>query len=110
LERFVNGEPIQARSVHLVERGWRWCRRHPGVAVPSALAALLLLVAAGVSLQDYRSVSAANAKLETANKNLDGARQSADRNAAQAQQGFALASRSMEQTVTRIAQNERLMD
>ena len=40
LERWLEGRPVAARPVSLLERGWRWCRRHPAVA---ALALALTL-------------------------------------------------------------------
>ncbi len=46
LRRFQNHEPITARRVSYAERGWRWCRRNPRVAIPSACAALLAIVLA----------------------------------------------------------------
>jgi WD40 repeat protein len=55
LARFRAGQPIQARPVHALERGWRWCRRNP---VPAALLAcvalLLVVIAAGASLDAWR--------------------------------------------------------
>lgn len=47
LRRYVSGEPILARPVGRVERGWRWCKRHREVAW---LSALLLLVLVTVSI------------------------------------------------------------
>jgi WD40 repeat protein/serine/threonine protein kinase len=32
LGRFLGGEPIQARSASIFEKGWRWCRRRPLIA------------------------------------------------------------------------------
>src|SRR5207253_3157277 len=39
LGRFLAGEPVRARPVGRVERGWRWCRRNPALAVTLAAAA-----------------------------------------------------------------------
>jgi tetratricopeptide (TPR) repeat protein/WD40 repeat protein/tRNA A-37 threonylcarbamoyl transferase component Bud32 len=46
LRRFQAGEPIAARPVGTLERGWRWCRRNPGGAALITLVALLLVVIA----------------------------------------------------------------
>jgi serine/threonine protein kinase/WD40 repeat protein len=43
LRRFLNGEPIRARSVGAVGHVWRWCRRHPTQAGLVATAGSLLL-------------------------------------------------------------------
>src|SRR5262249_18201065 len=42
LRCFQAGEPIQARPVSKIERGWRWCRRNPALA--GFLVAITLLV------------------------------------------------------------------
>jgi len=49
LRRHRLGEPIHARPVGGVERGWRWCRRNPTVAALVAVVALSLLAGTGVA-------------------------------------------------------------
>lgn len=55
LARFRAGEPVRARPVHALERGWRWCRRNP---IPATLlgcvALLLVVIAAGASLAAWK--------------------------------------------------------
>jgi tetratricopeptide (TPR) repeat protein/serine/threonine protein kinase len=46
LRHFLAGEPIKARPVSRLERGWRWCKRNPRVATLSAVTALLIVTAA----------------------------------------------------------------
>jgi WD40 repeat protein/serine/threonine protein kinase len=50
LKRFVEDRPVKARRAGVLERGWRWCRRNPALAL-LALGLLLSLVGglAGVS-------------------------------------------------------------
>jgi WD40 repeat protein len=64
LARFSRGEPILARPVGSLSRGWRWCRRNPLLAGVSGLAAMALLIGAGVATALAISRSAALDRLE----------------------------------------------
>ena len=54
LDRWLDGEPIEARPVRPAERFWRWCRRKPAVAVLLAGVGLLLMAATMFGLMAYR--------------------------------------------------------
>jgi WD40 repeat protein/tRNA A-37 threonylcarbamoyl transferase component Bud32 len=56
LERWLAGEPIQARPVGNAERLWRWCRRNPAIASLTAAAVLSLM--AGIAVSTYFAVAA----------------------------------------------------
>jgi serine/threonine-protein kinase len=47
LERYIRGSAIRARPLGRLERTWRWLRRHPTRAGVGAMAAVILLLAAG---------------------------------------------------------------
>lgn len=49
LQRFLNGEPIQARPISRLARSWRWCKRNPLVASLSAAVMLSLFAGAIIS-------------------------------------------------------------
>ena len=52
LERFLRGEPIAARPISLLERGFKWSRRHPAIA--SAIAGCIVLaIALAIGFQRY---------------------------------------------------------
>jgi WD40 repeat protein len=72
LERWLGGEPVSARPVGRPERGWRWCRRNPGVAgLTAAVALLLLTVALGASLAAVSFKGLADQERQTADRERD---------------------------------------
>src|SRR5262249_31423522 len=84
LRRFQAGEPIHARAVGKLERGWHWCRRNPAVASLLFAVAVLLIAGTAVSaffaVQSFRRARDAEAHAERARD----AEQNAEQNAARA--------------------------
>jgi hypothetical protein len=74
LRRYQAGEPIVARPVGRVERGMKWVRRNPVVAVLST--AVLTVLVAGVVVSSYFAYSANQeaTAARTAEKSADNAR------------------------------------
>jgi WD40 repeat protein/tetratricopeptide (TPR) repeat protein len=81
LGRYLAGEPVRARRVGRLERGWKWCRRHPwqaGLGVASALL-VLLLVGGSVGLFFYSQVRGLNTQLQGALDDSERLRQEAQK-------------------------------
>ena len=53
LDRFLKREPIRARPISVVNRGWRWCCRNPWPTV-AAVALAVLVTVASISAITYR--------------------------------------------------------
>src|SRR5262245_40331587 len=88
LRRFLDDAPIQARRASLLERGWRWCRRNPSIALTSAAAVLALLIGLGVALWQWQRADENAAR--------------AEENAVQANKDFQLAFQAVEQMLERV--------
>jgi WD40 repeat protein/tRNA A-37 threonylcarbamoyl transferase component Bud32 len=67
LERWLAGEPLQARPARTWERVGRWARRRPAAAALAAVSGVALLAVGAVLVGFYY-----NARLQEANTNLEG--------------------------------------
>jgi tetratricopeptide (TPR) repeat protein len=75
LRRYLADRPIRARRSAVWERGWRWCRRNPVVAVLlSTVAALLvaaIVILAEVNARIRSEVAAKDAAITTAHQAVE---------------------------------------
>jgi WD40 repeat protein len=73
LERWLGGQPIQARPVGPVEQFARWCRRQPALATALGLSlALLLVVVIGTAIAGVRIARAERTATEYMRQSLLG--------------------------------------
>jgi tetratricopeptide (TPR) repeat protein len=70
LERFLHGEPVQARPVSRVERLRRWCRRNRALALATSLAAVGLVAVTTVAVLLWVREAAHAARLQEAAQEL----------------------------------------
>lgn len=71
LERFLNGFPVGARRVGLLESAIKACRRHPITAFLTSAMLLVVFAAAGVILAQWRESIQTNKTLVDSNKKLE---------------------------------------
>jgi WD40 repeat protein len=103
LERWLRGEPIKARPVGALERGWRWCRRNRAIA--ASLAGLFVTLLVGTVVSSWLAV-AATRSAEQAEHNAE----RADREAALARDNEGLARKNEQranQNAEQAKENER---
>src|SRR5262245_39525736 len=84
LDRWRNGEPIQARPVSPAGKLWRWCRRKPTSAV--ALGSMLMLL---VTLAIGSSIAAARIERERKRAKANAVEEARQRSIAEAQKKLA---------------------
>jgi tetratricopeptide (TPR) repeat protein/tRNA A-37 threonylcarbamoyl transferase component Bud32 len=93
LERYLAGEPIQARPLPRMAKIWRWCRRQPLLAGVSA--ALLLSFVLGFGAVAWQWRRAADHLVQ------------ADREKARADESFRLAHQAVNDMLTRVTEAEK---
>lgn len=72
LNRFLNNEPVKARSISVAERVTKWTRRHPAAALGIAAAVLLVgMTIGGLAFHNQQlenEISRSNRLIENSNK------------------------------------------
>ena len=108
LQRYLAGEPIEARPISAVERGWRWCRRKPAIAgLCTVVAALLVFVSVNGYLQAQTqrklTIQALEQKAEAIEKEIEVKEQKT-----RAIKNFDLARGAVDRYMTEVSQNRLL--
>ena len=78
LHRFLDHEPIRARRVSLVERGWRWSCRRPAISGLVAMLLLVSMVAGAIVVEQQRHVGELAKSAEATKRNAAKVQQRAE--------------------------------
>lgn len=84
LDRFLLGEPILARPLSAVGRGFKWARRHPAATTIGVMTVLSILTVLTVLSAAYSKVTDANARFQKERDEARGARAKAEEERAKA--------------------------
>ncbi len=102
LKRYLTGEPILARPVSAVERGWRWVRRNPLLAAVTVGGPALLAGTVVVVLIALLMTAVANVRLAAERQNADNQKAEAEHQRKLAQARLEKAIAAVDQMVTRV--------
>ena len=120
LRRYLRGEPILARPIGRIQRGWRWCRRKPTLAALLVISLVLLVVStigaivvaeqqkklAQAALDDGRKSKAAASREKGLREIAEAEEVRAERSAEIAEANFGLAIQAVDRMLSRLGQDD----
>jgi serine/threonine-protein kinase len=107
LERYLDGQPLQARPASPPERLWRWCRRSPVVATLAAALILALLLGIGAVTALWRRAETHWRAAEAERRQAEAERERAELHRLQAEENFRQAHEIVDRFCMRLSE-ERL--
>ncbi len=108
LRRFLVGEPIVARPVPFWERGIKWARRRPAIAMLAVAILLLLAALMGLGVLSYEKIESALRIAEVRRKGAEESRREAIKQSKVADANFARARKAVDDSFTIVSESKLL--